>query len=167
MADETVGWLFVAAQAALLVAIIVSPGGTAWSRPIWLMTVAGVCIVAGIVIAAVAALGLGSALTPSPVPNQAGQLQTDGLYGLVRHPVYSGIILAVIGAALRSGNPLTVVLVVATIGFFSFKARWEERRLAERYPGYAAYAARTPRLVPWPGWRRRSVTPSEGIGERS
>ena len=116
---------------------------------------------------AIFVLGLGSALTPSPVPNQAGELQTDGLYGLVRHPVYSGIILAVLGAALRSGSPLTVVLVVAMIAFFSFKARWEERRLVERYPSYAAYAARTPRLVPWPGRSRRSVTPSEGIGERS
>ena len=104
MADDTIGWLFVAAQAGLLVAIVVTPGGDLWARPTWLVTAAGVCLVAGIVIAAIAALGLGASLTPSPVPNAAGELQTTGLYGLVRHPVYSGVILALIGAALRSGQ---------------------------------------------------------------
>jgi protein-S-isoprenylcysteine O-methyltransferase Ste14 len=34
------------------------------------------------------------------------------------------------------------------------KARWEERRLAQRFEGYAEYAARTPRFVPV-RWRRR------------
>lgn len=150
MADGTTGWLFVVAQAVLLVAIVITPSAEAWERPIWLMTVAGVLVVAGIVIAAIAALGLGAGLTASPVPNAAGELQTDGLYRLVRHPVYLGLILALTGAALRSGSAVTVALVIATIAFFTVKARWEERRLVDRYPDYPAYAAQTPRFVPNP-----------------
>ena len=150
MADDTIGWLFVAAQAVLLAAIVVTPGAELWDRPVWLVTVAGIFIVAGIVIAAIAALRLGSGLTASPMPNAAGQLQTDGLYRLVRHPVYTGLILALIGAALRSGSAVTAALVIATIGFFALKARWEERRLADRYPDYPRYAESTPRFVPNP-----------------
>jgi protein-S-isoprenylcysteine O-methyltransferase Ste14 len=161
MADDTIGWLFVAAQVALLVAIVATPGAEMWDRPIWLVTVAGVLIVVGIVVAAIAALGLGAALTASPVPSADGQLQTTGLYGLVRHPVYMGLILALIGAALRSGNIVTVALVIVTIGFFAVKARWEERRLSERYPDYPTYASTTPRFMPNPARmiRPRSLTP--------
>ncbi len=150
MAERTVGWLFVLVQAVLLVAIVATPGGDLWARPAWLVALAGVGIVAGIVIAAVAALGLGASLTPSPVPSAAGELQTTGLYAMVRHPVYAGVILALIGAATRSGSAVTVALVVATIVFFALKSRWEERRLIDRYPAYPAYAAQTPRFVPNP-----------------
>jgi protein-S-isoprenylcysteine O-methyltransferase Ste14 len=48
-----------------------------------------------------------------------------------------------------------------TLGFFNVKARWEEARLAESYPGYRAYAARTPRFVPFlPRSVIRGVPPS-------
>ena len=160
MRDKTVGWLFVVAQAVLLIAVVLLPAAEHWSRPLWLMTVAGICVVAGIVIAAVAALGLGTALSATPVPNEVGELQTSGLFALVRHPVYSGIMLAVAGAALRSGNAVVAVVAALTIGFFPLKARWEERRLAQRYPGYQDYAASTPRFVPRPAslWRRQPAT---------
>jgi protein-S-isoprenylcysteine O-methyltransferase Ste14 len=148
MADDTIGWLFVAAQAGLLVAILVVPGAELWTRPTWLVTIAGILIVVGIVIAAVAALRLGTGLTISPVPNGSGELQTDGLYGVVRHPIYTGLILALVGAALRSGSAATGLLVALTIAFFAVKARWEEQRLADRYPDYPSYAAATPRFVP-------------------
>ncbi len=148
MTEKTVGWLFVAAQAVLLIAIILIPGADHWDRPGWLMTLASVLTVAGIVIIAMGAFGLGSALTPTPVPRQTGELQTDGLYRLVRHPVYTGVLLAVCGVALGSGNLVQVVLLAATFGFFTVKARWEEQRLLERYPEYAAYAARTSRFFP-------------------
>ena len=164
MSDKTTGWLFVAAQVVLLAAIVLVPGADHWPRPAWMLTVAGICLVSGIVIAAVGAFGLGSALTATPVPNSDGELQTDGLYALVRHPVYTGVLLAIFGIGLRSGNVITALLVVASIVFFSVKARWEEQRLAERYDDYGAFAARTPRFVPRPGSLRRlrSVTPRVG-----
>lgn len=160
MLDKTVGWLFVTVQAVLLIAVVLLPGAQHWSRPLWLTTLAGICVVAGIVIAAVAALGLGTALTPTPVPTEAGELQTSGLFALVRHPVYTGIMLAVVGAAIRSGNIVVAIVAALTIAFFSVKVRWEEQRLIERYPGYQDYADRTPRFVPRPAslWRRQPAT---------
>lgn len=159
MKDSAVGWLFVVIQAGLLVTIVVVPGADHWERPIWLVTVASVCIVAGVVVAAVAALGLGPALRMSPTPAPDGELRTDGPYRLVRHPIYAGVILAIVGAAVRSGSAIVAAVVAATIAFFTVKASWEERRLVERYPGYPSYAVGTPRFVPRPGAVLAAMTP--------
>ena len=43
--DKTAGWLFVAAQVVLLTAIVLIPGDDHWPRPVWLLTVAGICLV--------------------------------------------------------------------------------------------------------------------------
>jgi len=98
----------------------------------------------------VAALRLGAALTPTPVPTERGTLITGGLYTFVRHPIYTGVLIIVVGLVIRSGSLLTLLVGVATVWFFNAKAAWEEARLAERYPDYPAYAAVTPRFVPRP-----------------
>jgi protein-S-isoprenylcysteine O-methyltransferase Ste14 len=146
-----VGWAFVAGQVVLLVGLVLLPGGDDWPTPPWLRLVAQAMVVAGFVVLVVASLRLGRALTPTPVPVERGELQTSGLYRFVRHPIYSGVLLIVVGITLRSASVPTLIVGVVTVVFFSRKARWEEARLAERYPGYADYAARTPRFVPgWP-----------------
>jgi protein-S-isoprenylcysteine O-methyltransferase Ste14 len=151
---RTIGWVFVAGQVVLLVLLVVLPGRDDWPTPSWLRTVAQVVFVAGAVLLIVAALGLGRALTPTPVPAERGVLQTAGLYRFVRHPIYSGVLLIVLGITLRSGSWFTLAVAVVTFVFFDRKARWEEARLAEHYPEYADYAARTPRFVPRPRARR-------------
>ena len=52
----------------------------------------GVLLISGgVVIAVYAVLGLGSSLTAAPAPVEHGQLRTDGIYGVVRHPIYSAL----------------------------------------------------------------------------
>ena len=145
---DTIGWLFVAIQAILLITVISLPAGEAWSTTGWVRIVGLAAVVGGIGLAVVAGLRLGSALTPTPVPTAAGTLTTSGLYGVVRHPIYSAILLAVAGVVLRSGNLLTLVVGAATVAFFTVKARWEEARLEEHYPEYGEYARAIPRFVP-------------------
>lgn len=118
--------------------------------PTAITTIGAIALVLGVVLVAAASLRLGRALTATPVPTQAGELVTHGLYRYMRHPIYSGVLLAVAGLTLRSGSVVTLVVAVATVVFFVVKSTWEERRLAERYEGYAAYAATTPRFVPRP-----------------
>lgn len=148
MNRDAVGWAWVAGQAVLLGALIFLPGGDAWSRPDVLRLVANVLFFGGLALIAVAALRLGGALTPTPVPTATGELTTSGLYRFVRHPIYSGVLLVVAGITLRSGNWLHVAIAALTIVFFDRKAAWEEQQLAQHYPGYADYAARTPKFVP-------------------
>lgn len=148
MSDRVTGWLFVAAQAVLLILLVALPGNDHWPTPGWVQGGGYALIAIGLAIAGLASLGLGSALTPTPVPNEAGELATTGLYRRVRHPIYTGVLTAVIGLTIRSGNWVTIVVAVVAIVFFNVKARWEERRLAARYPGYDAYAQSTPRFLP-------------------
>jgi protein-S-isoprenylcysteine O-methyltransferase Ste14 len=145
---ERTGWLFVAVQAALLVALVLVPTGTAWPLPGWLAGVAWALVLLGLAVVAVGSLALGRALSPTPVPSARGELRTGGLYRWVRHPIYTGVLAVVVGLTIGTRQWLGLALGVVTVAFFTAKARWEEARLAETYPGYRAYAARTPRFVP-------------------
>lgn len=68
MNERSVGWVFVGVQIVLLGALIFLPGGDDWPTPVWLHRVGTAINVAGIALVVVAALGLGSSLTPTPVP---------------------------------------------------------------------------------------------------
>ena len=148
MSTRIVGWIFVGAQVVLLVLLVVLPGRADWPTPRWLDLVSLGLVGFGLAVIATAALRLGSALTPSPVPVAQGELVTSGLYRLVRHPIYSGALLVVLGVTIRSGSWWTTLVALVLCVFFDAKARFEERQLARRYAGYRAYAAITPRFVP-------------------
>ena len=151
MRTERTGWGFVGTQFVLLAALVLLPTRTDWARPTWLTIVSGVLVVAGVGIALLAAGHLGESLTATPEPKRGASLRTGGLYRYARHPIYSGVLLAVIGLVVRSGSYLTLAVGVLTVLFFNAKAAWEERRLSATYDGYAEYAARTRRFVPRPG----------------
>lgn len=142
------GWAFVAVQIGLLVALLLVPAADDWPTPPWVQALASVLTLGGMIVVVVSAFRLGRALTATPVPNGAARLHTDGLHRWVRHPMYSGLLVLVVGVVLRSGNLVALVIGAITAVFFHRKAVWEEQRLHERFPEYAAYAAATPRFVP-------------------
>ncbi len=152
MNRHVTGWLFVAMQGVLLVALILLPGRDDWPTPGWLTSFGYALILGGLAIIVIASLRLGSSLTPTPVPTSRGQLTTSGFYRYVRHPIYTGVLAIVTGMTIRSGSLIGLAIGVAAFVFFNSKAEWEEARLAERYPGYEAYASTTPRFVPQP-WK--------------
>lgn len=74
----------------------------------------------------------------------------SGPYAIVRHPIYTGLLLALLATAVAKGS----VIAFAGFGLFAvsfvIKARLEERFLREELgPQYDAYAARVPMLVPF------------------
>lgn len=149
MGRTLTGWLFVALQVVLLAALLLLPTGTAWPMPPWLRWVSAGLTVLGLAVIVVGGLTLGRALTPTPVPNGQGGLRTGGLYRYVRHPIYTGVLCVALGLTLGTRQWVGLGLGAATVAFFAVKARWEEARLAEVFPGYREYAARTPRFVPF------------------
>ncbi len=150
MSDRAIGWSFVGIQVVLLGALIFLPGSNDWPTPQWLRTLGTVVNVLGFALLIVAALGLGSSLTPTPVPKKSGQLTTGGLYRFVRHPIYTGVLMIVVALVATSGSWLHLAIGVVTVGFFTVKARWEEERLRLEYPEYDFYARATGRFVPMP-----------------
>jgi protein-S-isoprenylcysteine O-methyltransferase Ste14 len=77
------------------------------------------------------------------------ELVTSGPYHLVRHPIYSGILVAGLGTALAlSWLWLTVFALAGT--YFLYSATVEERYLTEKFPdNYPAYKRSTKMLVPY------------------
>jgi protein-S-isoprenylcysteine O-methyltransferase Ste14 len=77
------------------------------------------------------------------------ELVTSGPYGLVRHPIYSGLLVAVLGTALVT-NLVGLVIVAVLVGYFVYSASVEERNLTATFPiAYPAYRASTKMLVPF------------------
>jgi protein-S-isoprenylcysteine O-methyltransferase Ste14 len=77
------------------------------------------------------------------------ELVTSGPYRLVRHPIYTGILTAVVGTALAV-NLLVLGVAAVLAVFFVYSATVEERNLGAIFPGaYPAYRARTNMLIPF------------------
>ena len=148
--ERRTAWLLVLGQFVLLALVVLLPRGAAWTLPIAIARAAQVAAGVAIVLMIVAATALGRGLTAAPLPNSHAELRTGGLYRFVRHPIYSGLLLLAVALTLTSGSLWTASACAALVVLINAKARWEERHLARRFPGYAAYAARTPRFVPGP-----------------
>ena len=95
---------------------------------------------AGAAFAIVARLYLGQNWSTTATIKQDHELIRRGPYGLVRHPIYTGTLIAVIGTAMVSGEIRDLLaLPLATLGFW-LKARSEERLLMSNFGDrYAAY----------------------------
>ena len=73
-----------------------------------------------------------------------------GPYGIVRHPIYTGAILAVFAFAAALARPFDFLVALVFTVFFTCKARVEERFLHEELGvAYDAYRQRVPMLVPF------------------
>lgn len=83
-----------------------------------------------------------------PDPKRGGQLITQGIYGVMRHPIYSGILFTAFGIALVHGHIFVWAVVAAMYIFFYSKSRYEEALLAHVYPAYQQYMLRTGRFLP-------------------
>jgi protein-S-isoprenylcysteine O-methyltransferase Ste14 len=142
----------VALQAVLLTAFFLAPRRQDWPVPGWLAAAGSAAGLAGGAVLLVACFNLGRSLTPLPTPTRNATLRTGGLYSFVRHPIYSGVLVLVLGGAVKSASVVRLILAVALLVLFDRKAAWEEDMLRRRYPGYDDYARRTPRFIP--GWRR-------------
>lgn len=84
----------------------------------------------------------------TPDPNTEAKLVTIGLYGRMRHPIYSGVLLVAFGLALLHGGAYPWVVMAALYIFFYTKSRYEEALLLHTYPAYQAYMQRTGRFLP-------------------
>jgi protein-S-isoprenylcysteine O-methyltransferase Ste14 len=80
---------------------------------------------------------------------QEPELVQDGPYRYVRHPIYSGLILAFIGTTMAT-SLVVLIVVVPLSAYFVWSARTEEQILSRAMPSsYPGYMAHTKMLVPF------------------
>jgi protein-S-isoprenylcysteine O-methyltransferase Ste14 len=83
---------------------------------------------------------------PEPLPNAC--LVTSGPYRWIRHPMYSSLLLMMLGIAIYyHALPNYAGLALLAVAVFG-KIRLEERHLHLRFEDYSAYVERTHRLIP-------------------
>ncbi len=112
--------------------------------------VGGMVAVVGGALAFISSRRLGPGLTALPEPRSDAVLIETGPYALARHPIYGGVTLFILGAAMIVDSLLGVFLSLALLPFFYLKSEYEERTLRIRYPEYRAYRERvTRRLIPF------------------
>jgi protein-S-isoprenylcysteine O-methyltransferase Ste14 len=134
--------LLACAAAMLLVLPFGGPGRGASTAMVFVgdLLAVGAC---AWLLASVLALGRCFGILP-----EARGLVTRGPYRLVRHPVYLGEILALLGLTVSSGTASSILALVLFVAAQAVRMRLEERALTAAFPDYALYAARTARLLP-------------------
>ncbi|HSP75465.1 MAG TPA: methyltransferase [Cryobacterium sp.] len=141
----------VSAQFLLLLALALLPHGPLWPVNLAVVVAAIVLALVGAVFAVLGVLGLGPALTASPIPREHAPLVTHGVYGLVRSPIYTGLMTGGVGLVLFGASVWHIAVWFTLVLLLSGKARWEERMLVAEHPDYAVYGARVGRFLPGVG----------------
>ena len=115
--------------------------------PFWL---GAALTLAGLLLAVWARAHLGANWSGTVTIKQNHELITSGPYRFVRHPIYSGLLLAFVGTALARAEWRGVLAVVLVVWALWRKLRTEEQRMREHFgPAYDEYARRTPALIPF------------------
>jgi protein-S-isoprenylcysteine O-methyltransferase Ste14 len=147
------GWVVVQFALFAIIAIaglrdLVGHGSlTPWGPAVSIVGI--VAIVVGGGLAARGIWDLRSGLSPFPRPTAGAPLIESGAYRLIRHPMYSGLVLGAIGWGLAAGSVLVIGAAGLLFLLLAAKSHREEAWLAAIHPEYAAYQQRTKRLIPW------------------
>jgi protein-S-isoprenylcysteine O-methyltransferase Ste14 len=114
-----------------------------------LAAVGTVLFVGGIALAVWARLHLGRNWGMPMTQRAEPELVTSGPYRFVRHPIYSGLLTAMLGTVLVN-NLLGLIVVAVLTAYFYYCGTVEERNLASTFPAaYPQYRARTKMLIPF------------------
>ena len=88
-------------------------------------------------------------ITPNPFPLEKSTLRTNGIYSLVRHPMYLSAFLFIAGYVLYRSTYFTLLLCVPVMVFLLVKISWEEKFLSLKFEDYEQYRKRTKKIVPF------------------
>jgi len=141
------GWWVVGQAAIILAALALGPLARGrWPWP-W-RALGGLLLLLMVALVAGGVAAHGRRLTPFPRPAPEARLLQEGLYGLIRHPLYTANLCFLWGWALVWASGPALLAALAAVPFYHAKARREEAWLRQRFPEYEDYERRVKRFVP-------------------
>ncbi len=125
--------------------------GVLWIAPPALGWAMFLLAVFGLAFTWTARLHLGPLWSSTSAPTEDHRIVDTGPYGIVRHPVYAGLLLAVIATAVERGRIEAIGAALVLIAGVSLRAKLEERFLRRDLgeDAYSTYRARVPMLIPF------------------
>jgi protein-S-isoprenylcysteine O-methyltransferase Ste14 len=148
--SQALVWAAVVVGAAAMVALHRVPGTRIPLPAGWILGIGAVLLVAGVALRLTAILTLRRFFTTRVTIRADHELVRRGVYRIVRHPSYSGLLLAFCGMGLAYGTWLSFLGFMAPItAAVLYRIAVEERALRATFgEAYAEYGRRTRRLVP-------------------
>jgi protein-S-isoprenylcysteine O-methyltransferase Ste14 len=126
-----------------------------WPRSFTLYCVGVALLAAGLAFAVWARVHLGRNWSGTVTVKEGHELIRSGPYACVRHPIYTGILAAVLGTTIASGSVQAALGLVVIAAALLRKLRIEERFMRETFAGeYERYSAEVPALIPFTKARR-------------
>jgi protein-S-isoprenylcysteine O-methyltransferase Ste14 len=120
----------------------------AWAP--WEFWLAALMTAAGLGFTVWARVHIGRNWSGTVTLKQGHELVVSGPYALVRHPIYTGLLLALVGSALARGEWRGVLAVAIAWASLWRKLRLEEAWMVEAFgERYEAYLRRVPALIPF------------------
>jgi protein-S-isoprenylcysteine O-methyltransferase Ste14 len=124
-------------------------GGSPALHSVILAAIGAVLFAGGIVLAVWARLHLGRNWGMPMTQRAAPELITSGPYRFVRHPIYSGLLAAILGTALVD-DLIGLIVVAVLTAYFYYSGTVEEGNLTATFPvAYPEYKSRTKMLIPF------------------
>lgn len=125
--------------------------GVLWQTPPAVGWAMAAFVAAGLVFTWAARLHLGPLWSSTSAPTEDHRIVDTGPYGLVRHPVYAGLLLAALATAAERGRVEAAAGALVLIAAVSLRAKLEERFLRRDLgdDAYGAYRRRVPMLIPF------------------
>jgi protein-S-isoprenylcysteine O-methyltransferase Ste14 len=112
--------------------------------------IATAIVAVGLLFTVWARMHLGRNWSAMVTVKQGHELVRSGPYRIVRHPIYTGLLLALVGTAAARGDAQGFVAVAVAAGAFWRKLRIEERWMEETFgEAYARYRQSVPALIPY------------------
>lgn len=121
-----------------------------WHTSLALGVVTDVVVVAGVAVTVWARITLGRNWSAEVTFKEDHELIESGPYALARHPIYTGLLMMALGAAINYGRAAAVAIFITICAAIWWKVRLEERIMSKHFPdAYAAYRARVRAIVPF------------------
>ncbi len=117
----------------------------------WVRMVSVVLLGAGLVVRWIAIWTLGRAFSANVAIRVGQKVMKTGLFGVVRHPSYTGLLMTFMAVGVHTGSWLAMgMIVVPTTAALMYRIVIEEAALKEAFgEEYVEYSREAKRLVPW------------------